>query len=91
MAPATGPSPSLKPSRICRFPSARIGSMRAAVTAYRLYHALIAAGHASWCTARDGRDDPCRCGRTAALKAYEAERDPARPPGLSLVPGEGRR
>ena len=58
------------------------------MSAYLLYHALISAGHAPWCPARD-RTAPCTCGRTAALAAYEAERGLPKRPGLSLVP-EGR-
>ena len=51
-----------------------------------LYHSLIAAGHPSWCPALDSADAPCRCGRTAALVAYEAERVVGKRPILSLVP-----
>lgn len=54
--------------------------------AYALYHALISAGHASWCPSLDRADAPCRCGRTAALVAYEAERVVGKRPILSLVP-----
>lgn len=42
--------------------------------AYQLYHSLIAAGHSPWCPALDRADGSCRCGRTEALLAYEAER-----------------
>ncbi len=56
--------------------------------AYALYHALVAAGHAPWCPALDRADGPCHCGRTAALRTYEAERGPGKRPVLSLVVDE---
>lgn len=57
--------------------------------AYALYHALISADHAPWCSALGSGNGPCRCGRTAALLAYEAETVAAKRPVLSLV-AEGR-
>jgi hypothetical protein len=47
-----------------------------------LYHALISAGHANWCPALDAGTVPCRCGRTAALEAWEEWREG---PVLSLA------
>ncbi|MDA8394216.1 MAG: hypothetical protein M0T72_03070 [Candidatus Dormibacteraeota bacterium] len=63
--------------------------MKEPEVAYALYHALISAGHAPWCSALEAGDRPCTCGRTAALLAYEAETVVAERPVLPLVP-EGR-
>lgn len=48
--------------------------MNGAAMAYRLYHALLSQP-----------DGPCRCGRTAALKAYEVETVAGKLAALSLV------
>lgn len=53
--------------------------------AYQLYHALVSSGHANWCPALSRADGSCTCGRTAALLAYEAERESAERPVLSLA------
>ena len=64
------------------------GSMAVEV-AYDLYHALVAAGHASWCSARQEVAGRCTCGRTAALDKYtDWRRAPLRPVGAQPACGE---
>lgn len=53
--------------------------------AYHLYHALVTAGHASWCPASDPSAGACRCGRTEALAAYESGPGGV-PPSVSCLP-----